>query len=126
MPEQNLDVQNMTAADIFAALDTCLEREKAALLTGDLDAIAPLMEEKSALITHLNALGATEDSALSGLKDKAERNQVLLSGALDGIRRISERMQAMQTLRHSFDTYDQSGNRQTIEGEVVRHVEKRA
>ncbi|MEL7255063.1 MAG: flagellar protein FlgN [Pseudomonadota bacterium] len=116
----------MTASDIFSALDACLEREKAALLTGDLDAIAPLMDEKSDLIAQLNAMGATEDDALSTLKDKAERNQVLLSGALDGIRRVSDRMQTMQQLRHSFDTYDQTGKRQTIEGEVVRHVEKRA
>ncbi|MEO0371878.1 MAG: flagellar protein FlgN [Pseudomonadota bacterium] len=126
MPNDTVDIQTMTASDIFMALDACLEREKAALLTGDLDAIAPLMEEKSDLIARLNALGATEDNKLSGLKDKAERNQVLLNGALDGIRRVSERMALMQSLRHSFDTYDQSGNRQTIEGEVVRHVEKRA
>ncbi|MEM6587602.1 MAG: flagellar protein FlgN [Pseudomonadota bacterium] len=125
MPEETVET-TMTASEIFSALDACLEREKAALLTGDLDAIAPLMEEKSDLIAQLNALGATEDDVLTGLKDKAERNQVLLSGALDGIRRVSERMQAMQSLRHSFDTYDQRGNRQTIEGQVVRHVEKRA
>lgn len=125
MPEQTAETP-MTANKIFAALDTCLEREKAALLIGDLDGIAPLMAEKSGLIAQLNALGATEGNDLSDLKRKAERNQVLLNGALEGIRRVSDRMQVMQSLRHSFDTYDQGGNRQTIEGQVVRHVEKRA
>ncbi len=125
MPEQT-DETNLTASEIFTALDACLEREKAALLTGDLDAIAPLMEEKSGLIAQLNALGATDGNVLNDLKDKAERNQALLNGALEGIRRVSERIQVMQSLRHSFDTYDQRGNRQTIEGQVVRHVEKRA
>lgn len=120
------DARNKTASEIFSALDECLEREKAALLTGDLDRIAPLMDEKSDLISQLNALGATEDNALTTLKDKAERNQALLGGALDGIRRVADRLSAMQSLRHSFETYDQSGQRQTIEGEVVRHVEKRA
>lgn len=125
MPQETAE-STMTASAVFSALDACLEREKEALLTGDLDAIAPLMEEKAELIAQLNALGATEDDALTGLKDKAERNQVLLTGALEGIRRVSDRMKAMQSLRHSFDTYDQRGNLQTIDGQVVRHVEKRA
>lgn len=115
-----------SAAEVFAALDDCLEREKTALLTGDLNAIAALMDEKSLLISHLNALGATEDRALDALKDKAERNQVLFGGALEGIRRVADRLSAMQSLRHSFDTYNKQGQRQTIEGQVVRHVEKRA
>lgn len=120
------DMKEKTVGEVFAALDDCLEKEKAALLNGDLDAISDLMEEKSDLISQLNALGATEDHALDSLKDKAERNQVLLGGALDGIRRVADRLSDMQTLRHSFDTYDSRGKRKTIEGEVVRHVEKRA
>lgn len=120
------DSNGTTAGAVFSALDDCLEREKSALLTGDLDVISALMEEKSVLITQLNALGATEDEALDALKDKAERNQVLLGGALDGIRRVADRLADMQALRHSFDTYDSEGKRKTIEGEVTRHVEKRA
>lgn len=120
------ETQQTEAGRILSALDACLEREKAALLSGDLSAISELMEEKSDLIAQLNAQGATEDGALTFLKDKAERNQVLLSGALDGIKRVSDRLSAMQALRHSFDTYDQAGQRKTIEGTVVRHVEKRA
>ncbi|MEM7596284.1 MAG: flagellar protein FlgN [Pseudomonadota bacterium] len=120
------DTTGKTVGEVFSALDACLEKEKTALLTGDLDAISSLMEEKSDLISQLNALGATEDHALDALKDKAERNQVLLGSALDGIRRVADRLSAMQSLRHSFDTYDSRGQRKTIEGEVVRHVEKRA
>ena len=115
-----------TVGEVFSALDDCLEREKTALLTGDLDAISALMDEKSELISQLNALGATEDHALDTLKDKAARNQALLGSALDGIRRVADRLADMESLRHSFDTYDSHGKRNTIEGEIVRHVEKRA
>ena len=120
------DAEQKTLEDILSGLDSCLERENAALLTGELDAISGLMDEKTALIGELNALGSTEAGALDTLKQKAERNQVLLTGALEGIRRVSERLADMHNLRHSFDTYDSHGKRQTIEGEVVRHVEKRA
>ena len=115
-----------TADEIFEALDSVLEREKEALLTGDLKLIEDLMTEKSDLIDKLNGLGATEAFELDVLRNKADRNQVLLGGALDGIRRVSERISDMQKLRYSFDTYNSRGQKQTIEGEVVRKVEKRA
>lgn len=120
------DVQSKTADEIFTGLDNVLDQEKAALLAGDLKAISDLMEEKSQLIAELNALGASEGGDLDVLKEKADRNQVLLGSALEGIRRVADRLADMQTLRHSFDTYDKSGRRQTIEGEVARQVEKRA
>ena len=116
------NAEQKTLEDILSGLDSCLERESAALLGGDIHMISELMEEKSALITDLNALGSSEAGSLDRLKQKAQRNQVLLTGALEGIRRLSD----VQSLRHSFDTYDSDGNRQTIEGEAVRHVEKRA
>ncbi|MEL7011803.1 MAG: hypothetical protein AAFO72_00840 [Pseudomonadota bacterium] len=120
------DAEQKTLDDILSGLDSCLERESAALLTGDLGAISALMEEKSALIEDLNALGSSEQGTLDTLKKKAERNQVLLTGALEGIRRVSDRLADMDSLRHSFDTYDSHGKRRTIAVETVRHVEKRA
>ena len=120
------NAEQKTLEDILSGLDACLERESAALLGGDIHMISELMEEKSALITDLNALGSSEAGSLDTLKQKAQRNQVLLTGALEGIRRVSDRLSDIQSLRHSFDTYDSDGNRQTIEGEAVRHVEKRA
>ncbi|MEL6648581.1 MAG: flagellar export chaperone FlgN [Pseudomonadota bacterium] len=74
-----------TVGEVFSALDDCLEREKTALLTGDLDAISALMDEKSELISQLNALGATEDHALDTLKDKAERRKYLTHGSVSRI-----------------------------------------
>lgn len=125
-PTKQAAVQGKTADQIFTGLDDILDQEKTALLTGDLKAISELMEEKSQLIADLNALGASEGDELDALKEKADRNQVLLGSALEGIRRVADRLADMQSLRYSFDTYDESGQRQTIEGEVARKVEKRA
>ena len=115
-----------TADKIFHDLDTCLDEEQKALLDGNLDRIDGLMEEKSALISELNSLGAAQKPGLDKLRDKAQRNQVLLDGALEGIRLVSQRIADLQALRHSFETYDARGQRRTIEGKIVRKVEKRS
>lgn len=115
-----------SAARIMAALDDLLEAERAALLQGDLDRMPVLLEEKSTLVESLNALDPGDKPAMGRLQDKATRNQVLLDGALQGIRQVAGRIAALRQLRHSFDTYDESGRRRTIEGGVVRRVEKRA
>ncbi len=115
-----------TQDKVLGALEACLEQERVALLDGDLDKIGLLLEEKSGLIDALNASGATHDDRLETLRGKAKRNQVLLSGALEGIRNVAKRLSELQSLRHSFDTYDQRGHRQTIEGQMPRSIEKRA
>ena len=106
-------------------LDTLLEKERTALLSGDIDAIGRLLQRKESLIDGLNALDA-EAAPLGGLQGKVARNQALLDGALQGIRRASARMAALRRVRRSLETYDASGQKQTIEGEVVHKVEKRA
>jgi hypothetical protein len=115
-----------TATDILQALDDLLEQERCALLTGDLDQMALLLERKTDLIDALNALEPEQQPDLANIRGKVMRNQTLLDGALQGIRQVAGRMAALRQLRHSFDTYDESGRRHTIEGAVVRQVEKRA
>jgi flagellar biosynthesis/type III secretory pathway chaperone len=115
-----------TLDQVFEALDRCLEAEQKALVAGDIETVSKLLDEKSALIAELNAHGATSAPALGALRAKAERNQILLDGALEGIRRVADRLSDLQRLRHSFDTYDQRGQRNTIDGRVNHHVEKRA
>lgn len=114
------------AQDIIDALDDLLEREREALLGGDLDSIARLLEEKEALFDRLNALSQDTSPDLSALKGKVQRNQALLDNALKGIRAVAARMSAMRKIRRSLDTYDESGNRTTIEGHKAAQLEKRA
>ena len=115
-----------TAQDIINRLDELLELERAALLQGELDKIPNLLEEKERLIDALNAAQPEEESGLEELQLKVERNQVLLDGALQGIRKVAARMAAFRRIRRSLETYDETGRKRTIQGEVERRVEKRA
>lgn len=115
-----------TAQDLIEKLDKLLETERVALLAGDLETIGKLLEQKEDLIDRLNIIQPQNQPALAGLHDKVTRNQALLDGALQGIRKVAARMAAMRRIRRSLETYDKSGQRQTIEGEVLHKVEKRA
>ena len=112
--------------DIINALDDLLERERQALLNGDLESIARLLEEKEALFDQLNTMSQEQSPDLSVLKGKVQRNQALLDNALKGIRAVAARMSAMRKIRRSLDTYDESGKRTTIEGQKAAKLEKRA
>ncbi|RKT32375.1 FlgN protein [Roseovarius halotolerans] len=107
-------------------LDKLLETERTALLAGDLEAIGALLAQKEQLIDRFNALEGAREPDLAGLQGKVERNQVLLDGALEGIRRVANRMAAIRQVRRSLATYDETGKRHTIDGTVLRKVEKRA
>ncbi|MEQ8917089.1 MAG: flagellar protein FlgN [Roseovarius sp.] len=110
---------------MIAQLDALLETERAALLCGDLQAIADTVAQKEQLIDTLNTSAARQED-LSGLHHKLQRNQALLDGALQGIRAVAARMAAYRRIRKSLDTYDRQGRKLTIPGDISRNVEKRA
>lgn len=107
-------------------LDKLLEDERRALLAGDLMAIGILLRRKEALIDTLNDLPPQAGNGLQALQGKVERNQALLDGALQGIRKVAARMAAFRRIRRTMETYDAEGRKTTILGEVDHKVEKRA
>jgi len=109
---------------IIGALDDLLEKERTALIGGDLDVISRSLPEKERLIDALNTSGQRE--GLIGLQGKLMRNHALLDSAMDGIRSVANRLGALRRVRNSLDTYDESGRRTTIEGFREKQVEKRA
>lgn len=111
---------------LMAKLDDLLDAEQRFLLDGNLEGIAGLLSQKERFIDEINALQMINPDTLGTLQSKVKRNQILLDGALQGIRRASARMAAIRRIRRSLETYGEDGRRQTIEGEVVRNVEKRA
>ena len=111
---------------IINRLDTLLETERDALLRGDLQRIAMLVEEKEALIDELNRMTTDAPGDLAALQAKLMRNQALLDGALQGSRNVAARLAACRKVRRAMDTYDREGHKHTIPGEVERKVEKRA
>ncbi len=107
-------------------LDALLETERRALLAGDLDAISGLLDRKESLIDALNAIEIGDAANLRSLHGKVDRNQALLEGALQGIRRVAGRMAAFRKIRRTLETYDERGRKAVLQGEVVHEVEKRA
>lgn len=119
-------MSDATPQQLIDHLDRVLDFERTALLEGDLDEIVRLAQTKEVLIDALNAVTSADQGNLKALQEKVARNQVLLSGALQGIRKVATRIAALRRIRRSLETYDSSGRKQTIQGEVNHKVEKRA
>lgn len=118
-----------TPDDILMALDCLLDRERAAVLAGALDALAPLIDQKSALIDALTALDTADDPTgpgMDSLRAKARRNQDLIESAMEGIRSVAQRLATLRRLRVAMDTYDSTGQRRPILTAGRGKIEKRA
>lgn len=124
-PEHAFSGQD-AASTILANLDDLLDRERAALLNGDLDGISRSLREKERLIDMLNALPASPEPELASIRRKVQRNQALLDGALEGIRSVAERLSALRRIRDTLETYDQTGQKTVLDGLRPGRVEKRA
>jgi hypothetical protein len=110
----------------LSALDDLLDAERTALLKGDLEALSGMLESKEALIDAVNAGVHTDIDTLQQLNRKVQRNQLLLDGALEGIRNVARRMAALRRIRSNMETYDSSGKKRNIDIDNDHSVEKRA
>ncbi|MCF3592666.1 hypothetical protein LZG00_01475 [Rhodobacteraceae bacterium LMO-12] len=119
-------MNSTTTQHTIEALDALLERERTALMEGDLNFLAGQYDEKKTLIDRLNDNGAAGAAKLEQLQAKALRNQALLNRALQGIRSVANRMSTLQRIRQTLDTYDETGKRRAIEGQTDLKMEKRA
>lgn len=117
---------NDTAQDIINALDDILDREREALLKGELDMIARLLEEKESMFDRLQDISVETPAPLENLQGKVRRNQALLDGALRGINSVAERMSTLRKVRKTLETYDSSGRKTSIQSAPTNKVEKRA
>ena len=104
-----------TALQSIEALEALLERERRALLKGDLDTLVGLLDEKRTLIETLSEYSSADGAELQPLREKAAQNQVLFDSALEGIRSVAQRMGALHRIRRSLETYDETGRKTTIE-----------
>lgn len=111
---------------LFEALDALLERERNALIDGDLAAISELIEEKEGLLDQIAALDGAGKRGLEDLQGKAIRNQALLDSALRGIRNVASRFAALRKVRKSLETYDEKGRKTSLAALPENKVEKRA
>ncbi len=117
---------NDTDRQLIRDAEALLEREHACLIRGDLAALAGLAEEKEAQLARLREIGALEPAIVAALRARAARNARLLDAAMQGIRRVSARLNAYRQVRRSIETYDPQGRKETIAGTVVHRLERRA
>ncbi len=93
------------ARKVHGRLEACLLRERAALLEGDFAALARLEGEKSALVAEA---GAIEDRRI---RDLANRNNVLLRAAGEGLKAAHARLGDLRDAKNGFSTYGSDGAR---------------
>ena len=103
-------------------LDRLLEQERALLLEGDLQGLGKLLPQKEAIIEDLLNESLLSRDAVAPIERKLQRNQLLLDGALDGIRAVAARLAALRQVRSALDTYDAQGRRQTVGGVGPLHI----
>lgn len=96
--------------DPVAMLSTVLERERAALLAGDITALSGLAEEKSAALALLSTCPpAHPGPALEALQRRAEANQALITAAGEGLRAVRDRLMNLRNGGPPLSTYDSMG-----------------
>lgn len=117
------DTQERT---LFESLEDLLDRERAALIDGDLSAIGDLLAEKEALMAQIADEDAPTRKSLEALQGKAMRNQALLDSALRGIRTVANRFATLRRIRKSMETYDEFGQKSTLPAVTDHKVERRA
>lgn len=112
--------------DSILALEDILERERNALVTGDLEAISRLVDNKEAIITRLNADKGLNAIILQDIQKKIRINQSLLKSAMDGIRHATDRIKRLREAGEQLETYDRHGYRKHIRLRGASSVERRA
>ncbi len=108
-------------------LSDLLDKEREALMQGDLEKLASLLVPKETLIEALNAEAQTDLTSMQMLDGKVKRNQLLLNGALEGIRTVAQRMARLREVRGALETYGADGKRHNLPaGGTDSSVERRA
>ncbi|WGW04672.1 flagellar protein FlgN [Tropicibacter oceani] len=115
----------MTNDTDLIRLEELIAAERQALLEGDFDRIADLMEEKQDLAFGL-AKTTNDETKVAPLRDGLRRNQELFDHALAGLRNVANRLNHLNHLRKTLDTYDEKGRRTPLSTPAENKLERRA
>jgi len=99
--------------DIIDTLEDLIDKERAAILAGALDEVSRLSIEKEQVMGQ-QALAACNPETLDRLRKKTARNQQLLTAAIRGVRSVMSRLNILRNGPGEMNTYDQSGQRTTL------------
>ncbi|MFC6636284.1 flagellar biosynthesis protein FlgN [Sulfitobacter sediminilitoris] len=107
-------------------LSDLLDTEREALLKGDLEKLNELLVSKEALIEAMNSTPQSDLSAMQMLDSKVRRNQLLMDGALEGIRAVASRLAKLREVKGALETYGADGKKHDIVALPDSSVERRA
>ncbi len=93
---------------IIEALEDLLDRERIAILSGNLDALSRHLGEKTRLLESL-ATSTSDSVRIERLKIKADRNQELLVAVGRGIKSAASRLKELSNPKVALRTYDKGG-----------------
>jgi hypothetical protein len=102
------------AGDVADRFEDLLEKERRAILEGNLDFLERAVAEKERLARALGAAGV-DVSRLRRLREKLQRNRLLLEAAGRGIRAAAQRLAGLHGPAPELSTYDSSGRRRAFE-----------
>jgi tRNA A37 N6-isopentenylltransferase MiaA len=117
---------HQTTQNLVDELDALLDRERHALVEGDLQFLGKMLAQKENLIERISAVDTFEQRQLTHVHKKATRNQELLNSALEGIRAVAIRMADLRRVRQGLEIYDKSGRKSRYATRNDTGVEKRA
>ncbi|SLN21118.1 FlgN protein [Roseivivax jejudonensis] len=115
-----------TPIQTIEALDSLLDEERTALVSGDLEALDALMSRKSDLIEALRLEAMDLPDEIEPLQLKLRRNRELFEEALAGLRSVADRLQELREVEEGGGTYDGTGQRHALETRARGRLEKRA
>lgn len=116
----------MTASEAHLAIEELLDNEREAILGGRLQDLTRLVEAKETLLRDVIGTVLPNPQTLKRLKDKAERNQVLLGSVVKGVRSVSARLEILRNPQTSLKTYSATGTRQALGSSSSTTMERRA
>ncbi len=94
-------------------IETLLDDERTALLSGDLMALGDIAARKESLAASLSHYSFDRE-ALSALRRKAEKNADLIEAAMKGLRSVTRRIAEIRRANGPLTTYGQDGSQQTL------------
>ena len=107
------------------ALESLLDRERVAILNGTLEDMSKIAGEKELLVMEHGSL-SPDPVTLKRVRQKADRNHHLLAAAVQGVRSVTARLEALQSGHTELNTYDRSGQRTTLGGRHKGALQRRA
>lgn len=112
---------------LIKKINRILDEERTCLLSGNLEKLSSISEEKSDLIGQIDQNWQTPANAdVRRVLEKAERNAQLLAHARDGLRTALSRLAEIRTIQNGLETYGPRGDRLRLKAEKANRLERRA